>query len=340
MPRSPRHNFISVLLLLLACGLAAQSQQVILQLKNGDRLSGNIASETNNQVVLTTVWSNNISIPADWITNRTLVPVVAKATNAPPVVLLSTNNAPKAMPTIPLPPARAIAPPTPVVILPKTPKRWTYEAQVGINLQYNAVTSQLYYGALKSMYTGELWRNTMDLSINYGKADQVVSANNLNTDWRVEHDVNKTKRMFVFNSIGAGYDQVQQIHLQYSDSVGAGYKFIERPNFTFTGDSGANYQKFFYYQHVEKDYLSLRLAEIISWKINSRVNFDQKLEFYPRLTSWSNYRIDAEANVAYKLNQKGNLFLNFSLVDLYDTQPAAGVSHNDLQVRSSLGLKF
>ncbi|MGZ4961132.1 MAG: DUF481 domain-containing protein [Limisphaerales bacterium] len=335
MPKPQRHNFIPVLLLLLlAFSWNVQAQQVVLQLKNGDRLTGKIATETTNQIVLTTTWSNNITIPADWISKREVVAV----TN-PPVVIVA-SNAPTPILTIPLAPARAIAPPAPVVILTKTPQHWHYEAQVGINLQYNQVTSQLYYGAFKTLYTGDLWRDVMDLKVNYGKADGTLSANNASSTWRVEHDVNKTKRMFVFNAVGAGYDQVRQIHFTYDESVGAGYKFIERPNLILTGDSGANYQKEFFYQHVQQDNFSLRLAEMVSWKVNPRVTFDEKFEFYPRVTSWSDYRLRAEANIAYKLNTTGSLFLNLGVVDLYDTQPAVNVSQNDLQFRSSLGLKF
>jgi len=308
----------------------------VLQLKNGDRLTGSIASETTNQVVLTTTWSNNVTIPAVWISKRETNAVIS--TN-PPVVVLASNAAP-AMPTIPLAPAKAIAPPAPVVILPKSVQRWHYEAQVGVNLQYNQVSSQLYYGALKTLYTGDLWRDVMELKVNYGKADGTLSANNANSTWRVEHDVNKSKRMFVFNAVGAGYDEIRQIHFTYDESAGAGYKFIERPNFILTGDTGVNYQKEYFYQHIQQDNFSLRVAEMISWKINPRVTFDEKFEFYPRLTSWSDYRLRAEANIAYKLNTAGSLFLNLGMVDLYDTQPAANVSRNDLQVRSSLGLKF
>ena len=246
-----------------------------MQLKNGDRLTGAITSETTNQLVLTTTWSNNITIPLAWITNRVPVAVVA-ATNPPvapaPAVLIAAP-APKPTP-----------PPAPVVLIPKKPQLWHYEAQVGINLQYNQVNSQLYYGALKALYTGELWRDVMDLKVNYGKVDGTISANNLSTSWRVEHDVNKTKRAFLFNAVGAGYDQVRQIHFTYDESFGAGYKFIERPNFVLTGDSGANYQKQYFYQQVEKDFFSLRLAEMIAWKINPRLTWDEKFEFYPPFT--------------------------------------------------------
>jgi hypothetical protein len=331
MPLRQRHNFLPILFLLIALCGSARAQQVVLQLKNGDRLTGKIASETTNQVVLTTTWSNNITIPTDLVAKREVVPVApaVAATNAPAPIL-----------TIPLPPARSIAPPAPVVLLAKTPQHWHYEAQVGINLQFNQVSSQLYYGALKTLYTGDLWRDVMDLKINYGKADGTLSANNLSSSWRVEHDINKSKRTFLFNAVGGGYDQVRQIHFTYDESLGAGYKFIERPNFILTGDTGANYQKEYFYQRVQKDYLSLRLAEMLTWKVNPRVTFDEKFEFYPRLTSWSDYRLRAEANIAYKLNQAGSLFLNLGVLDLYETQPAANVSQNDLQLRSSLGLKF
>jgi hypothetical protein len=242
-------------------------------------------------------------------------------------------------PIIP-PPPKPSPPPAPVVILAKQPQRWHYEAQVGLNLQFNQQTSQLYYGAFKTMYTGDLWRHIIDLKANYGKVDDTLSANNIFSTWRVEHDVNKTKRAFLFNSVNGGYDQVRQIHFTYDESIGAGYKIFDRPNFILTADSGANYQKEYFYQHVEKDYFSLRVAEMLTWKINPRVQFDEKFEFYPRLTSWSDYRLRAEGNLAYKLNAAGSLFLNFTVVDSYDTKPAANVSPNDLQVRSSLGLKF
>jgi hypothetical protein len=336
MPRPQRHKFIPVCLLLLAllCW-SVQSQQVVLQLKNGDRLTGKIASETTNQIALTTTWSNNITIPLELITNRTVIAVATTTTN-PPVAVVPV--APATPILIPAP--KPTAPPAPVVILPKTPQYWHYEAQVGINLQYNQQTSQLYYGMFKTLYTGELWRHTMDIRANYGKVDQTLSANNIFSTWRVEHDVNKSKRAFVFNSLNAGYDQIRLIHFTYDESIGAGYKFYDRPNFILTGDSGANYQKEYFYQHVEQDSFSLRLAEMLTWKVNTRIQFDERFEFYPRLTSWSDYRLRAEANMAYKLNSTGNLFLNLGIVDLYDTQPAANVSRNDLQFRSSLGLKF
>ena len=35
-----------------------------------------------------------------------------------------------------------------------------------------------------------------------------------------------------------------------------------------------------------------------------------------------------------------NIFYNLSLIDIYDSEPALGISRNDLQIRSSIGIKF
>jgi hypothetical protein len=45
-----------------------------------------------------------------------------------------------------------------------------------------------------------------------------------------------------------------------------------------------------------------------------------------------------ETTLSYELWK--NLSLNWTVLDLYDSEPAAGVERNELQIRSSLGVKF
>jgi len=45
-----------------------------------------------------------------------------------------------------------------------------------------------------------------------------------------------------------------------------------------------------------------------------------------------------EANLRYWL--KANLSLNLTVINVFDTVTAKGVEQNDLQVRSSIGVKF
>ena len=62
------------------------------------------------------------------------------------------------------------------------------------------------------------------------------------------------------------------------------------------------------------------------------------MEYFPDLTDFHTYRMRAEANLRYWL--KSNLSLNFTVIDTYETKTSTGVGQNDLQLRSSIGVKF
>jgi hypothetical protein len=86
------------------------------------------------------------------------------------------------------------------------------------------------------------------------------------------------------------------------------------------------------------DSLYARLAESFTWKLAPRVTWTEKFEFYPNLENIEDFRFRFETTLAFGLVQ--NLTLNFSVLDIYDTQPARNVDRNELMVRSSLGLSF
>jgi len=65
---------------------------------------------------------------------------------------------------------------------------------------------------------------------------------------------------------------------------------------------------------------------------------DEKFEFFPRVDEWEKYRLRFESNLRYAL--LANLSFVVTVLDQYDTQPALTVTKNDLQLRSSISLKF
>jgi hypothetical protein len=65
---------------------------------------------------------------------------------------------------------------------------------------------------------------------------------------------------------------------------------------------------------------------------------DEKFEWFPEVGDFGSYRFRFEANARYLLAQ--NLSLIVTILDIYDTAPATNVDKNDLQIRSSLGVKF
>ena len=101
---------------------------------------------------------------------------------------------------------------------------------------------------------------------------------------------------------------------------------------------GVNYQAQELSDHTKSELFFYRLAENSAWTLNGRFSVDEKFEFFPRVDDWVNYRFRFESNLRYAL--LSNLAFVVTAVDQYDTQPAQKVSRNDLQVRSSISLKF
>jgi len=210
------------------------------------------------------------------------------------------------------------------------------DVQLGMNLHYNQQDNTLYSGIFKATYGGKRFRHIFNYNINYGKTDDTISANNMNGLVRTEFDV--AKKVFVFNAAGAGYDEIRKIDFTYEDSFGVGFTAVKLTNFVATVDVGLNYQEQFFSDGTTKEYFSPRLGEKVTWKISKRVELTEAFEFFPRSVSLDNYRLRFETTVAYLLNP--HLTLNLRAVDLYDTQPAAGVTPNDLQIISTLGVRF
>ena len=64
----------------------------------------------------------------------------------------------------------------------------------------------------------------------------------------------------------------------------------------------------------------------------------EKFEFLPQAETLGKFRFRLETTASYALLQ--NLSLNLSVINTYDTQHAINVHPNDLQIRSSIGIKF
>ena len=307
---------------------AASAQQVILHLRNGDRLTGYITSENTNRIVLTNAWTREILIPQSAIVRReSVVPATTTSTNAVAAPAPTTNTAAKA----PKPPAGATT-----VVGPKPPMKWTGELQLGADLGFSEKNRQLYTGKTKVTMSYHRLRNIFDYNFAYGENDSEISANRMDGSIKTDYDL--TKRVYVYNLVGSGYDQIRKINSRYEIGPGLGYHLIKRTNFMFNTEAGINYQAQYLADDTKTELFYYRLAEDFTWRINSRFSLDEKFEFFPRVENWGVYRFRFESNLKYSI--LNNLFLSLSVLNQYDTDPAEGVGENDLQVRSMVGMKF
>ncbi len=336
--------------LLLASFQSSPAQSVVFHLRNGDRLTGTIESESASHVIVASPSLGKVNVPLDEIAGREVPPGVAPAPKTPVALEPPKTNAPPVAAAKPAPekPAPALAPAT-AKAAPATNEfkiapsawhqfwtNWHGELQLGANLGYSSKNRQTYTGLMKVTRIDGPMKNSLDYDATYGKTAGELSDNRMDGSWKIEYDL--TKRFLIYNSAGAGYDEIRNIDFRFDVGPGVGYRVITLSNFVWKVETGANYQKQFYSNTGNQERYSIRLAEESMWQINPKLKFEQKLEFFPELNQLGEMRARGEINLSYLLGP--HLSFTFSVVDLYDTDVPDKTSHNDLQIRSLLGVKF
>jgi putative salt-induced outer membrane protein YdiY len=329
------HFAFALLALVALCGGTSRAQQVILHLKNGDRLMGTILREDTNQVVITTSWTKELIVPVAEIDRRETTPISGTVQGGAPT-LVATNIPGRVGPGAGMP----------VTSVPSLPlsksKPWKVEAKIGADFLEGAKDQELYYGRFKLTYQRpyadhpkEYFRNILDYGVDYGRTEGVVSANRMQVADKTDFDIGK--KYYLYNLLGVGYDEIRKIDLQYEIGPGLGYHLLTPSNFVANVEAGIDYQVQYRSDQTTTKDLFPRLAEDVTWKINHRLTFSEKVEIFPPAAT-TEYRARIESNLSYAFWQ--NLSLNLSVLDLYDSEPAQTVPNNDLQIRSSLGITF
>jgi hypothetical protein len=313
-----------------------RAETVIFHLRNGDRIAGTIASEDTIQVIVSTVWTKSLAIPLSAIERREKVSeesgnsaVPAAAVKPQPVTPVQTNVLAAAKPAA-----------TPV---PKPPKHWKADVRIGMDMIEGTKDRQLFYGRAKVTYEKpyatnprQFFRNILDYNAQYGETDGTLSANQMYGSSKTDFDLGR--QFFAYNLGGAGYDVIRKIDMQFELGPGLGYHLITRTNFVLDTETGLNYQVQERSNNTETRNVYLRLAENLTWRIGKKLTATEKFEFFPNAGDLNQFRWRFECTLSYWLLQY--LSFNLTVLDLYDTQPARGVTPNEFQIRSSLGFVF
>jgi len=194
--------------------------------------------------------------------------VVSAATNAPGAAL--ATQVPANVTQVPVKPAAAVK--------PQKPKEWNSEIQLGMNLRYSTTDSREYLATAKTTYGHEHLRQTFDYNFTYGKTEGIISANRMTGSSKTDYDL--SKRIYMYNLGGAGYDDVRKIDLQYEIGPGVGINLLSRTNFIWKSEFGFSYQDQFRSDQTEQITYSARIGEIFSWKLWTKVVADAKLEYF------------------------------------------------------------
>jgi hypothetical protein len=360
----------------LSCSGIGVSQTVVLHLRNGDRVSGSLIGQQGGQITVSNAIFGRIVVPLTQVERQTtnggavvaiaatpaLTPAAQRRLNELLAAYLANQISPAefhrqrsklvadgssritagppVINGVPAPalvnPAVTAKPPTGSPPAKVAPKYWSGEALLGADLAFSEKDRQLYTGRLKLGYARPPLRSAFDYLATYGRTDGDVSANRMDASAKVDYDINR--RMYVYSLAAGGYDEIRKIDWRYEVGPGVGKRLIQLTNLVLNAEAGLNYQVQYFEGGRREDLFHYRLAEELKWNMGAQFTFDEKLEFLPRWNDLKQYKMRFEANLRYWL--RANLSLNLTVIDTYDTVTATGVEQNDLQVRSSIGVKF
>jgi hypothetical protein len=157
-------------------------------------------------------------------------------------------------------------------------------------------------------------------------------------DGGLKADWDTGERVYVYNLAAGGYDEIRKVDLRYEVGPGVGYHLFRQPTLKLDVEVGFNYQAQQRVGSADVQDFNWRLGERLVWKLAPRFTISENAELSPRVTDPEVFDARLEANLAYSLTD--SLSLNFSILDLYDTQPAKEVNRNEFQLRSSVGVAF
>ena len=158
-------------------------------------------------------------------------------------------------------------------------------------------------------------------------------------------DYNLTPRLFAFALADFAYDEFQHLDLRSVLGGGLGLHVIKTTNTTFDVFAGGDYdrEKFspnppLVLTNTTRNVAEIDAGEELSWKLNNRVSFDERLSAFPNMSDLGQYRLQFDATAATKL--KAWLSWQVTVSDRYLSNPLPGLKSNDELLSTGLRLSF
>ncbi len=331
------------LLLVFCLAVPVSAAPIVVHLRNGDRISGELASETADRLVLKSAFAGEISLPKSEITSResadapkaaVVPPPVAKApapTNALPATLAS-----KAIPTNP--PALVAPPLWGTAWVRPFLTNWHGNVGLGMNVGFGATDRQSFFVNANAVHNWERFVNNVSYNAAYGFVNQVEAANRMDGTVKTDLFVGPKKKVYTYNQFLGGYDEIRQIGMRLEEGVGMGYRIFDRSHLVLNLEAGGQYQRFNYTTQPDRSIWSARLGENLVWKPSDKLQVTQRMQFLPNISDPSEYHARFELIASYPLFRKITVSMN--VTDEYESKPVHDIDRNDLQITTNINIVF
>jgi len=337
------HPFCLAALVFLIGVHGSQSSPIVLHLKSGDRITGELVSGNEVHLVVRTAWAGSLTIQRDLL--ERIEPLLVAA--SPAALAVSTNPPASTNPPTPAVAIKADAPASAQAAVAnapaKQPDEWKFDIKLGADMIRGERDRDIFFGQAALTYAHpyphepkKFFRNRLDYRADYSTVDGGKSANRMSGANKTDFDF--FEHAYIYNYFGGGYDEVRRINAQYEVGPGVGYHLLRQPRFAANVETGLTYQHQDRELDGELESIYARFAQDITWKLAPKITLTQRSALLVSLEEVDELQLRLEGNLSFGLVQ--NVSLNLTAIELYDTRPVAGVSPNEFQLRSAIGLTF
>ncbi|MBN2128887.1 MAG: DUF481 domain-containing protein [Sedimentisphaerales bacterium] len=338
-----------LLLCLVGTCSALYADQVVL--KNGDRLTGKIATLGDGKLVLNTDRVGQVTIAlADIATLQSDAPIELHLKDGTvlnqPVVAADSGRFAIAQgqalypQTFPLADVTSINPP------PKPQPKWTGSLSAAVTSTHGNTKAEAVAASVSVARRSEKDRTTA--GADYGKTkqrDRDTGEDATTEDWwraKAQYDYFFTKKFFAFMNGRYEKDAVADLDRRVVVGGGAGYQWIETDRTSFSTGLGlaSLYEKFDVDPPADdsNSQISLQMGYNLDHRITDTLRFVHDLTYYPSLEQFSDYYLTTTAELRANLTK--TMFANFRVIFNYDESPAPGQGSTDLKYILGLGMTF
>jgi putative salt-induced outer membrane protein len=162
-----------------------------------------------------------------------------------------------------------------------------------------------------------------------------TTANAIQAGARYDHDI--TKRLFAFVAADFQTDALQGLNLRSVPGAGLGVHLIKNPDTTLDVLAGLNYTRE-NYTTLTRNFVAASFGEEFTHKLRGSTLIAQKLDFYPDLSDWGEYRGVFNLGTVTKISKW--LGWQNAFGDIYVTNPPLGKKLNDVLLTTGLNFSF
>jgi putative salt-induced outer membrane protein YdiY len=168
----------------------------------------------------------------------------------------------------------------------------------------------------------------LDLSLDYNRTTTGGESTQNNAQFDARHDWLLDDRLpwSLFGSGELFYDQFQSFDLQVNSNAGVGYEIVDDAELTLIGRLGGGTSREF--GGLDDTWVPEGLAGFeYSQQLSNTQKFSGKLDYYPAIEEFGEFRYEAKVGWEIELVQPSNLSLKISVADRYDSTPSGVNPH-------------